>query len=197
MRKKEEKMKAFTVYTGKVVCILNDNIDTDILIPKNYLKSVKRTGFGDFVFAPWRYDKDGNKVADFALNQEKYADASILITGENFGCGSSREHAAWALQDYGIRVVIAGGYSDIFYNNWLSNGNVAIKLDSEKRKMLSELTDGKEVKIDLVNQKIIFKDLNIDFDFPAIYKQRLIEGKDAIDLTLDLEDKIKEYENRI
>ena len=120
-------MKAFTVYTGKVVCILNDNIDTDILIPKNYLKSVKRTGFGDFVFAPWRYDKDGNKVADFALNQEKYADASILITGENFGCGSSREHAAWALQDFGIRVVIAGGYSDIFYNNWLSNGNVAIK----------------------------------------------------------------------
>lgn len=190
-------MKAFTVYTGKVVCILNDNIDTDILIPKNYLKSVKRTGFGDFVFAPWRYDKDGNKIADFALNQEKYADASILITGENFGCGSSREHAAWALQDYGIRVVIAGGYSDIFYNNWLSNGNVAIKLDSEKRKMLSELTDGKEVKIDLVNQKIIFKDLSIDFDFPAIYKQRLIEGKDAIDLTLDLEDKIKEYENRI
>ena len=101
------------------------------------------------------------------------------------------------MQDFGIRVVIAGGYSDIFYNNWLSNGNVAIKLDSEKRKMLSELTDGKEVKIDLINQKIIFEDLSIDFDFPAIYKQRLIEGKDAIDLTLDLEDKIKDYENRI
>lgn len=190
-------MKSFTVYKSKVVCILNDNIDTDILIPKNYLKSVKRTGFGDFVFAPWRYDKDGNKIKDFVLNQEKYADASILITGENFGCGSSREHAAWALQDFGIRVIIAGGYSDIFYNNWLNNGNVAIKLDSEKRKMLSEIADGKEIEIDLINQKILSGDLSIDFEFPEIYKQRLIEGKDAIDITLDLEEKIKEYENRV
>lgn len=189
-----DSMKPFTKYKGRLVCIMNDNIDTDILIPKQYLKSVKRTGFGDYVFAPWRYDENGDKIEDFPLNMEKYKNSSILVSGENFGCGSSREHAAWALQDYGINVVIAGGYSDIFYNNWLNNGHLAIVLDKEKRDFLTTIDSDEEIEIDLVNQKISAKDKIFEFDFPNIWKERLIQGKDSIDLTFEYIKEIEEYE---
>lgn len=190
-------MKPFTKYTGRAVCIMNDNIDTDILIPKQYLKSVRKTGFGSYVFAPWRYDENGDEVKDFPLNMSQHFGASILISGENFGCGSSREHAAWALQDYGIHVIIAGGYSDIFYNNWLNNGHVAIALDKEKRGLLSRLAPDEDITIDLPAQKIITADYEMEFEFPDMWKERLIKGKDSIDLTLDYEAAIKEYEQRL
>lgn len=180
---------------GKVVAIMNNNIDTDILIPKQYLKSVKKTGFGKFVFAPWRYDEQGKEIESFVLNQDFFKDASILVTGENFGCGSSREHAAWALQDYGFKVIIAGGYSDIFYNNWLNNGHLPIILPEEKRKLIEKQT-GKEIEIDLQNQKIIFENEVIYFDFPQDWKERILKGYDSIDYTLQYASNIDEYENR-
>lgn len=189
-------MKPFTKYKGTLVCIMNDNIDTDILIPKQYLKSIRRTGFGDYVFAPWRYDEKGEKIQCFPLNMEKYKNSSILVSGENFGCGSSREHAAWALQDYGINVIIAGGYSDIFYNNWLNNGNLAIVLDKEKRDFLTTIDSEQEIEIDLINQKITAKDKVFEFDFPKIWKERLIQGKDSIDLTLEYIKEIEDFENK-
>ena len=113
-------MKPFTKYEGTIVPIMNDNIDTDQLIPKQYLKSIEKTGFGDYVFDEWRYNEDGTDNMNFNLNKPEYKKGTILITGDNFGCGSSREHAAWALQDYGFHVIVAGGYSGIFYMNKLS-----------------------------------------------------------------------------
>ena len=180
-------------YVGKVVSIINDNIDTDILIPKQYLKSVKKTGFGKFVFAPWRYDENNNEIEDFVLNKDEFKDASILVTGENFGCGSSREHAAWALQDYGIKVIIAGGYSDIFYNNWLNNGNIPIILGKTEREIIAQKT-GENIEINLFNQQIIIDGKIIDFDFPPMWKERIMNGYDTIDYTLQNEEIISEYE---
>lgn len=187
-------MKPFTVYTGRTVAVMNDNIDTDILIPKQYLKSVRRTGFGAHVFAPWRYDEAGKPVEDFPLNRPEHKGASILISGDNFGCGSSREHAAWALQDWGIHVVIAGGYSDIFYNNWLNNGHVPIVLPKEDREFLAGLEADEEVTVDLPNQVVKARDRELPFDFPERWKERLTEGKDSIDLTLAYHDEIRRYE---
>ncbi|MGL5041837.1 MAG: 3-isopropylmalate dehydratase small subunit [Culicoidibacterales bacterium] len=115
-----------TVYKGKTVGFMRDNIDTDQIIPKNYLKSIEKTGFGEYAFAEWRYKEDGTEVVDFVFNQAANKDATILITGDNFGCGSSREHAAWALQELGLHVIIAGSYSDIFVTNWLNCGHWAI-----------------------------------------------------------------------
>ncbi|GBU11111.1 3-isopropylmalate dehydratase small subunit [Erysipelotrichaceae bacterium] len=122
-----------TVYSGKTVGFMPDNIDTDQIIPKNYLKSIEKTGFGTFAFAEWRYDEKGVEIADFPFNQVQNKEATILITGENFGCGSSREHAAWALQELGLHVIIAGSYSDIFFNNWLNCGHWAIIAPKEVR----------------------------------------------------------------
>ncbi|MDO5695643.1 MAG: 3-isopropylmalate dehydratase small subunit [Eubacteriales bacterium] len=187
-------MKPFKIYRGRTVAIMNDNIDTDILIPKQYLKSVRRTGFGAYVFAPWRYDDAGKPVPDFPLNRPEYEGASILISGDNFGCGSSREHAAWALQDFGIRVVIAGGYSDIFYNNWLNNGHLPIVLPASERAFLAELTPEEEIEVDLAAQEVRARDRIFSFDFPPRWKQRLMEGKDGIDLTLTYIDDIEAYE---
>lgn len=187
-------MKPFIKYSGRLMAVMNDNIDTDILIPKQYLKTVKRTGFSDFVFSPWRYNEDGNVIEDFPLNMKEYSGATILVTGENFGCGSSREHAAWALQDYGFRVIIAGGYSDIFYNNWLNNGNVPIILPREDREELSKLLNTEEIEIDLEKQIIKTAYKTYSFDFPSMWKERLMAGNDSIDITLKHIDKIVGYE---
>lgn len=189
-------MEPFTVYRGFGVAIMNDNIDTDILIPKQYLKTVKKTGFEDCVFAPWRYDANGDKIADFPLNMKKYENSTILITGDNFGCGSSREHAAWALQDFGINIVIAGGYSDIFYNNWLNNGHLPIVLPIEDREFLASLESDEEIEVDLINKKIIANNRIFEFEISDMWRERLIEGKDSIDLTMDNFDDIYCYERK-
>ncbi len=187
-------MKAFEKITGRAVPILVDNIDTDTLIPKQYLKSTEKTGFADSLFDPWRYDESGKPIPDFALNQAKYQGANILIAGDNFGCGSSREHAAWALQDYGIEVVIAGSYSPIFYMNWLNNGHLPIVMSKEERVWIASLPADTTIEIDLPSQKVIADGIVIPFAIEESWKARLLEGADAIDLTLKHRAKIEEYE---
>lgn len=187
-------MKPFTVYTATTVPVMEDNIDTDIIIPKNYLKSISRTGFGEFAFDPWRYNEDRTPNPDFPLNQPQYKNAGILITGENFGCGSSREHAAWALQDAGINVVIAGGYSDIFYNNWLNNGHLPIVLDKAIRERLAALPASAAITVDLEKQVVINGTESYPFEIPENWRYRLLNGLDSIALTLQHEAAIAAYE---
>lgn len=187
-------MTPLTQYTSTVVAVMHDNIDTDIIIPKNYLKSIFKTGFGEFVFDPWRYHEDRSPNMDFPLNQPQYRGAGILVTGDNFGCGSSREHAAWALQDAGLRVIIAGGYSDIFYNNWLNNGNLPIVLPREVRETLAALPPDEAVTVDLEQCKIITADATYPFDIAENWRYRLLNGLDSIGLTLQHEAAIDAYE---
>lgn len=190
-------MKPFKKYEGTIVPIMHNNIDTDQLIPKQYLKSIEKTGFGNYVFDEWRYNEDGSENMDFNLNKAEYKKGTILITGENFGCGSSREHAAWALQDYGFHVIIAGGYSGIFYMNWLNNGHLPIILPTEARTELANLSGDTKVIIDLENNKVIAGDKEYIFELEETWKERLLKGLDSIDLTLQYEDKIKDYEKKI
>ncbi|SUO93318.1 3-isopropylmalate dehydratase small subunit [Suttonella ornithocola] len=187
-------MKPLTVYTATTVPIMADNIDTDIIIPKNYLKSIFKTGFGEFAFDPWRYQEDRTSKPDFPLNQTQYQGAGILITGENFGCGSSREHAAWALQDVGLRVIIAGGYSDIFHNNWLNNGNLPIVMPKDVREKLAALPADKAITVDLAQKKVIVDEQEYPFEIGENWRQRLLNGLDSIGITLQHEDAIKAYE---
>lgn len=168
------------------------NIDTDQIIPKQFLKLVQRTGFGKFLFYDWRFDQDGKPKNDFVLNDPKYANSHILITGENFGCGSSREHAAWALKDWGFDVIIAPSFADIFYNNCFKNGILPIVLD---KNIISDLLNTKtEIKIDLQTQTVNFDAKTIHFEIKADRKKTLLEGLDDIAETLLYEDKIAEFE---
>lgn len=193
-------MEPIKKHTG-IVCPLNrDNVDTDQIIPKQFLKRIERTGFGQFLFYHWRYDDDGNLRPDFAMNDPKYKDATILLTGENFGCGSSREHAPWSLLDYGFRVIIAPSFADIFHNNSLKNGIVPIELDRAqidqwmKQAEESELT----LTVDLINQTITDQNQHeVSFHIPDYHRQNLINGWDEIALTLQHEDKIAAYEQRM
>ena len=187
-------MKPFTKYEGTIVPIMNNSIDTDQLIPKQYLKSIEKTGFGDHVFDEWRYNEDGTNNMEFNLNKPEYKNGTILITGDNFGCGSSREHAAWALQDYGFHVIVAGGYSGIFYMNWLNNGHLPITLPLEQRLELVALPGDEKVVVDLENSKLIANGKEYPFELEEAWRQRLLKGLDTIGLTLQHEDKIKEYE---
>ena len=189
-------MKPFTKYEGTIVPIMNNSIDTDQLIPKQYLKSIEKTGFGDHVFDEWRYNEDGTDNMEFNLNKPEYKNGTILITGDNFGCGSSREHAAWALQDYGFHVIVAGGYSGIFYMNWLNNGHLPITLPLEQRLELAELPGDEKVVVDLENSKLIANGKEYAFELEEAWRQRLLKGLDTIGLTLQHEDKIKEYEEK-
>lgn len=185
----------FTSITTTAVPIPVDNIDTDTLIPKQYLKSTEKTGFADALFDPWRYDLDMNPIPDFPLNQKEYEGAQILLAGENFGCGSSREHAAWALQDYGFRVVIAGSYSPIFYMNWLNNGNLPIKLEKSEREALVALDPQTPITVDLEKQTVTADGRTFSFAIEETWKQRLLEGTDAISRTLKFEPEIRAYED--
>ncbi len=187
-------MKPFIKYEGTIVPIMYDNIDTDQLIPKQFLKSIKRTGFGDFVFDEWRYNEDRSNNMEFNLNKPEYKSGTILITGENFGCGSSREHAAWALQDYGFHVIIAGSYSDIFYMNWLNNGHLPIRLPQEARNELASLKGNAVVTIDLENNKVLADGKEYTFELEAAWKERLMKGLDSIGITLEYSNKIESYE---
>ena len=174
------------------------NIDTDMIIPKQFLKTIKRTGLGKNLFFEMRYNNDGERISDFILNQEPYNKSKILITGKNFGCGSSREHAPWALLDFGITCVISSSFADIFYNNCFKNGILPITISEEKIKEISEYAKRKEeILINLPEQNIIFGNKEIKFDVDAFKKKCLIEGLDDIALSLEKSDKITAYENKI
>ena len=174
------------------------NIDTDMIIPKQFLKTIKRTGLGKNLFFEMRYDDEGNEIKDFVLNQKPFNQSKILIVGKNFGCGSSREHAPWALLDFGITCVISSSYADIFYNNCFKNGILPIKIDEEEIKQISEYSLRKEeIKIDLNEQKIIFGNNEIKFDLDQFKKKCLIEGLDDIALSLEKSEKIASYEKKL
>ena len=174
------------------------NIDTDMIIPKQFLKTIKRTGLGKNLFFEMRYNTDGKQINDFILNQEPYNQSKILITGKNFGCGSSREHAPWALLDFGITCVISSSFADIFYNNCFKNGILPIAISEEKINEISEYAKRKEeILINLSNQKIIFGNKEIKFDVDTFKKKCLIEGLDDIALSLEKSDKITAYEHKI
>ncbi|MEK4561386.1 3-isopropylmalate dehydratase small subunit [Staphylococcus sp. FSL K6-3157] len=184
-------IKPITTYTGKVVPLFHDNIDTDQIIPKVHLKRISKSGFGPFAFDEWRYLDDGSDNPDFNPNKPEYKDASILITGDNFGCGSSREHAAWAIKDYGFDIIIAGSYSDIFYMNCTKNAMLPIVLDEEARKHLAQ---SESITVDLPNQTVSSPEKKFTFDIDETWKNKLVKGLDDVAVTLQYEDEIKSYE---
>ena len=174
------------------------NIDTDMIIPKQFLKTIKRTGLGKNLFFEIRYDNDGKEIKDFVLNQEPYNKSKILITGKNFGYGSSREHAPWALADFGITCIISSSYADIFYNNCFKNGILPIVLAEEKIKELLEYFKRKqEISIDLTEEKIFFGNKEIKFEIDSFKKKCLLEGLDDIALSLEKEEKIFSFEKNL
>ena len=168
------------------------NVDTDQIIPKQFLKLVQKTGFGKYLFYDWRFENGEKPREDFVLNNPKYYDSKILLTRDNFGCGSSREHAAWALLDYGFRVVISPSFADIFYNNCFKNGILPIKLDSQSIEKLFK--NPSEIEVDLQNQTITTDSITIPFEIESHRKKTLLEGLDDIAVTLQYEDKITQYE---
>lgn len=191
-------MEPIRKHSGIVYPINRGNIDTDQIIPKQFLKRIERQGFGQFLFYHWRYDDDGKLRDDFSLNEPKYQGASVLVAGENFGCGSSREHAPWAIQDFGFKVVIAPSFADIFYNNCTKNGILPIRLTEEETQELMKKAEGDilELNVDLENQKVFTHDgFEASFDLPEYQKEMLLNGWDEIAVTLTHDDKISQFEN--
>jgi len=192
-------MEKFIRHSGIVAPVDRVNVDTDAIIPKQFLKRIERTGFGQFLFFEWRFLEDGVTVnEEFEMNQPRYKGASVLISRANFGCGSSREHAPWAILDYGFKVVIAPSFADIFYNNCFKNGILPITLSEEQVEELFQRTrkhEGYQLHVDLEN-KVLRDDhgLEIPFDLDEHRRQFLLQGLDDIGLTLQHEDKIKAYE---
>ncbi|NBD26465.1 3-isopropylmalate dehydratase small subunit [Paenibacillus glycinis] len=191
-------MDAFKQLTGLVAPVDRVNVDTDAIIPKQFLKRIERSGFGQFLFFEWRWDEKGNVIDSFSLNQPRYQGAEVLISRANFGCGSSREHAPWAILDYGFKVIIAPSYADIFYNNCFKNGILPIKLSEEQVEELFQRTastEGYKLTVDLENKTISDNaGLSIPFDLDEHRRQFLLLGLDDIGLTLQHEDKISAYE---
>ena len=191
-------MQKFLQINSVIAPLQLDNIDTDMLIPKQFLKTIKRTGLGKNLFYEMRYDLDGNIVKDFILHQEPFNQAKILLGGNNFGCGSSREHAPWALLDFGIRVIIAPSFADIFYNNCFKNSILPIILSEDKIKKITNILDQHnttEFTINLDQQNIKANDMIIDFDIDSFRKKCLIEGLDDIALTIqNHQAEIKQFE---
>ena len=174
------------------------NIDTDMIIPKQFLKTIKRTGLGKNLFFEMRYDESGKEINDFILNNSPYNNSKILIAGKNFGCGSSREHAPWALLDFGITCVISSSYADIFYNNCFKNGILPITISEDQIKEISEYSKRKEeISVNLPEQTINFGNKEIKFEIDQFKKKCLVEGLDDIALSLEKSDKIISYENKI
>ena len=174
------------------------NIDTDMIIPKQFLKTIKRTGLGKNLFFEMRYDQSGKEIDDFILNNSLYNNSKILIAGKNFGCGSSREHAPWALMDFGITCVISSSYADIFYNNCFKNGILPITISEDQIKEISEYSNRKEeISVNLPEQTISFGNKEIKFEIDQFKKKCLIEGLDDIALSLEKSEKIVSYENQI
>ena len=174
------------------------NVDTDMIIPKQFLKTIKRSGLGKSLFFEMRYDEQGKKVNDFVLNKEPYDKSSILLAGKNFGCGSSREHAPWALLDFGIKCVISPSFADIFYNNCFKNGMLPIVLDQKQLEELIEYSERKEsIEINLPEQKIKLENKIISFEVDTFKKKCLLDGLDDIALSLEKSNKITSYEKNI
>ena len=174
------------------------NIDTDMIIPKQFLKTIKRTGLGKNLFFEMRYDQSGKEIDDFILNNSPYNNSKILIAGKNFGCGSSREHAPWALMDFGITCVISSSYADIFYNYCFKNGILPITISEDQIKEISEYSNRKEeISVNLPEQTISFGNKEIKFEIDQFKKKCLIEGLDDIALSLEKSEKIVSYENKI
>jgi 3-isopropylmalate/(R)-2-methylmalate dehydratase small subunit len=191
-------MKAIAQVTGRVAVLDRPDIDTDQIIPKQFLKRIERTGYGQYAFFDWRFDEDGGERPGFELNQPQFAGAKILLAGRNFGCGSSREHAAWALQDYGFDVVIASSYGDIFRSNAAKIGMVIVQLPEEQVKELMESVDldrGSELTVDLEAMTVTAAGGKaFPFSFDESSRYRLLNGLDDIDLTLEHEAEISAYE---
>jgi 3-isopropylmalate/(R)-2-methylmalate dehydratase small subunit len=192
-------MEPFTKHTGVVAPFDHLNVDTDQVIPKQFLKRVERTGFGQYLFYDWRFDDEGNPDPDFILNQEPYDEAEILLCRENFGCGSSREHAPWAIKDFGIKTLISPSFADIFYNNCFKNGMLPIELDAEVVDDLFDRVEDAEryeMEVDLENQILTGSDgWEQSFEVDSFRKKCLLEGLDDIALTLQNEEDIEAYEN--
>ena len=171
------------------------NVDTDMIIPKQFLKTIKRTGLGKSLFFEMRYDENGKEKKEFVLNQEPYNNSTILLTGKNFGCGSSREHAPWALLDFGIKCVISPSFADIFYNNCFKNGMLPIILDEKKIEELAQYSERKEsIEVNLTEQQIIFGNKRINFEIENFRKKCLLNGLDDIALSLEKSEQILSYE---
>tara|TARA_Y100000768_G_C23785560_1_gene590120 strand:- start:140 stop:766 length:627 start_codon:yes stop_codon:yes gene_type:complete len=194
-------MEKFKKIESNAIPLPMVNVDTDMIIPKQFLKTIKRTGLGKNLFYELRYDEKDSPIDSFVLNQDKYKDSQILITGKNFGCGSSREHAPWSILDYGIKCIIASSFADIFYNNCFKNGILPIKLDeSEVTKLQKAAENSLSFTIDLENQKISYFDKNINhevsFELDKAKKTSLLEGLDDIGLTLAKVNHISDFENK-
>jgi 3-isopropylmalate/(R)-2-methylmalate dehydratase small subunit len=174
------------------------NVDTDMIIPKQFLKTIKRTGLGKSLFFEMRYKENGKKNENFMLNKEPYNSTSILLAGKNFGCGSSREHAPWALLDFGIKCIISLSFADIFYNNCFKNGMLPITLDEKKIQELVKYSERKEsIEINLAEQEILFGNNKIKFEIDPFKKKCLLNGLDDIALSLEKSEKISSYEKKI
>ena len=193
-------MDAFTTHTGIVATMDRANVDTDQIIPKQFLKRIERTGFGEFLFYDWRYHDDGSPNPNFELNQPKFESASVLVAGRNFGSGSSREHAVWALSNYGFRAVIAPSFADIFYNNCFKNGVLPVVLQDDVVHQIFQTvaeTDGYQLTVDLHQQTVNDNDnLRAEFELDPARRHRLLNGLDDIDMTLEHQEKITLFEQR-
>ena len=191
-------MKKFNILKGIPANLPMINIDTDMIIPKQFLKTIKRTGLGKSLFFEMRYSEEGKKIKNFVLNEEPYNRSSILLTGKNFGCGSSREHAPWALLDFGIKCVISTSFADIFYNNCFKNGMLPIVLEEKQIQELIKYSERKEnIEINLEDQKIIYGNNQIKFKIDSFKKECLLNGLDDIALSLEKSDKISSYEDQM
>ena len=191
-------MERFNILKGIPANLSIMNIDTDMIIPKQFLKTIKRSGLGKSLFFEMRYDEHGKEINDFVLNKEPYNKSSILLAGKNFGCGSSREHAPWALLDFGIKCIISTSFADIFYNNCFKNGMLPIILDQKQLEELIENSKRKEIiEINLLEQKIKLGSKTVSFEIDTFKKKCLLNGLDYIALSLEKSDKISSYEKNI
>ena len=191
-------MEKFNILKGIPANLPMINVDTDMIIPKQFLKTIKRSGLGKSLFFEMRYDDQEKKIDNFVLNKEPYNKSSILLTGKNFGCGSSREHAPWALLDFGIKSVISPSFADIFYNNCFKNGMLPIILDEKKIEELIQYSERKEsIEINLTEQEIIFGNKRIKFEIDPFKRKCLLDGLDDIALSLEKSEKISSYENKL
>ncbi len=187
-------MDCFKKITSIVTPLDKVNVDTDQIVPKQFLKLVQKSGFGEFLFFDWRYDEQKNKKSDFVLNNPKYENSQILVAGDNFGCGSSREHAVWALLDYGFAVIIAPSFADIFFSNCFKNGVLPITLDQKIVEKLLQETG--KIEVDLEGQTIKTPADEISFEIDSYQKKILLEGLDDIAITYQYEDKISAFEKQ-
>ena len=191
-------MEKFKILKGIPAHLPMINVDTDMIIPKQFLKTIKRTGLGKSLFFEMRYEENGKKNEEFVLNKEPYNSTSILLAGKNFGCGSSREHAPWALLDFGIKCVISQSFADIFYNNCFKNGMLPIVLDEKQIEELVQYSERKEsIEINLTKQEIVFGNKRIEFEIDSFKKKCLLNGLDDIALSLEKSEKILFYEKKL